>query len=427
MVLSYIKDALKEMKSSSKDKGQEMKPPSIIEREVMRLHREITKLIFPHEVEKMENAVRKVLQEVAKEISEYKERVISMLLRMLDEIQERGEEGLTSKAYSENIFIQPFFKTLEAMTLMHMEIASIFSSKSFMSAFLTISALDSKLRSRSDVNVEVEREEAFKIHSTWGKLAEKGICLTCRPEFMKFDAEEVRETLKKVGEMLSEAEKLNRMHEGMADYLEGKGASRLSHVAYNTLSSVVHDKEIKNLLSEYITNHLCALGEQLMKQAQQPSRIVKIEDIASYVNKVFVNGGFLEYEVYSALVRQGIAAVPRLRFSILELLSDNKGFYTQKRESYEVDVAATADSELWLIEVTTLKDEKDISNKVSRYKKLKNEIGADKVIFVGSPSTCELVEEAFMQSPPEDLFCVQFGKLYSEIFRLLGQGSKVKP
>jgi hypothetical protein len=61
---------------------------------------------------------------------------------------------------------------------------------------------------------------------------------------------------------------------------------------------------------------------------------------------VFVNGGFLEYEVYSALVRQGIAAVPRLRFSILELLSDN----TERWESYEVNVAATADSELWLIE-----------------------------------------------------------------------------
>jgi hypothetical protein len=105
---------------------------------------------------------------------------------------------------------------------------------------------------------------------------------------MKFDAEEVRETLKNVGKMLSEEEKLNRIRDGMADYVEGKGASRLSHVTYNTLSSVAHDKEIKenrNSLNEYVTNHLCTSGEQLMRQAQQPSGIAKIEDIASYINK----------------------------------------------------------------------------------------------------------------------------------------------
>jgi hypothetical protein len=45
----------------------------------------------------MEGAVRKVLQEVAKGIFEYKERVISMLLKMLDEIQEREEEGPNTK------------------------------------------------------------------------------------------------------------------------------------------------------------------------------------------------------------------------------------------------------------------------------------------------------------------------------------------
>jgi hypothetical protein len=55
------------------------------------------------------------------------------------------------------------------------------------------------------------------------------------------------------------------------------------------------DKELKEPLRKYIIDHLCTSGERLDRLTGD------IKDRA-----------FLEYEVYSALMRQGIAAIPRL-------------------------------------------------------------------------------------------------------------------
>jgi len=412
MVLNYIKGKLQSLLDSSSDVRREVMPP---------LHHEILRPIFPHEMGKIEDAAREVVREVDTEVSEYKRRVINALLKMLDEVQRRREEEAFAapQAYGEST-VQPFYRTLEVMTRMHVEITDVFSSRSFMAAFLVVSALYRKLLQLDMevpvVKVRVKREEAYKIHSTWSRLAEKGECLICRPEYARLEAEEMCKILEVMGKSLSEGEKLNKVHDSMADYLRSGKTSRLSRITYNALSPVVQSEEVKRLLSNYITDHLCTLGEQL-NRAQQPIGIIEIEDIQTYINEVFVKRGFLEYEVYSALVRQGIAAIPRIHFPIPDV---SRRMY----EFHEVDVVATAGDELWLVEVTTSTDEKDLEDKANRYANLKYYIGADKVLFVGSSATCELSNDVFESHLLEGFFCVRFDELYSGILKLLTTKAK---
>jgi hypothetical protein len=126
---------------------------------------------------------------------------------------------------------------------------------------------------------------------------------------------------------------------------------------------------------------------------------------------VFVNRSFLEYEVYSALVRQGIAAIPQLHFSIRDAQLETSPYEA------EVDVVATTNAKLCLLEVTTLGDEKNIEEKINKYEELKNFIEADKVIFVISQAMHESVKDVFSSHP--EFSCMEFNELYSGIHKRL--------
>lgn len=75
--------------------------------------------------------------------------------------------------------------------------------------------------------------------------------------------------------------------------------------------------------------------------------------------------------------------------------------------------------EIWLIEVTSRKkDEGKVKDKVQDYGKMKDEIGADKVVFVRDPLMRKLIEGAINLRPIEGLYYVEFNELYSGISRL---------
>ena len=344
------------------------------------------------------------------ETLKYKSYMVNALLKMLGEIQKRREEeeSAVSQAYSESA-VQPFYRALEAMMRMHVEIADVFSSRSFMAAFLTLSLLDRKLQrsglGEDKISVKINREGGTPIiHSTWSRLAEKEICLICKPKCAELDIEKTCKALERVGRNISKKDLLNEIHDGMVDYERG-GRSKLSKIIYNELNHFEQNKGVKELLCEYIIEHLCALREQ-----KQPNELL-IEDIKTYINKVFVNRSFLEYEVYSALVRQGIAAIPQLHFSIRDAQLETSPYEA------EVDVVATTNAKLCLLEVTTLGDEKNIEEKINKYEELKNFIEADKVIFVISQAMHESVKDVFSSHP--EFSCMEFNELYSGIHKRL--------
>ena len=387
------------------------------------LYRRILGPIFPNEMEKVREAIAKVVEDVRNEILWYGRRLIDALLRMLDEAQGvRKEASSATEAYGESI-VQPFYRALKAMTRMQVEVADVFSSKSFLAAFLAVRALDERLSSLNTggageraINVEVVEGEAPIIHSTWSRLAEKGTCLICSPTCANLDVEEICEALGDVGEGLSKGEELVNVHDYIATYLRSRERpSKLSRAIYDKLPSALKDGKLGGPLCEYVVDHLCTLGEQLMRRGPT----INNEDVRVYLNKVFVQRAFLEYEVYSALVRQGIAAIPRLRLSIYDHEHRRHHFYQ------EVDVVAVVDGEVWLIEVTTRRDDKEIEEKVKRYEELKSNMDADRVVFVCSPSSRKLIEEAFKSAPMgKGLHYVEIGKLCSEVFRILASKSR---
>jgi hypothetical protein len=402
-ILGCLENTLDRLRKDGEVEPREVIPP---------LHRKILESIFPDEVKRMDNAVRYVINEVVSEVDEYRRRVVDALLKMLHELHKEGEEASSViEAYGEGA-VRPFYRILRAMTSMYMDMADVLSSEGFMAAFLTVSALSKKLSQssmeESKVRVEVRDGKPSAIHSTWSRLAERGVCLICRPAYTGLDVEEICKTLGFTGERLSEAGRRETVRDSIAAYLNSGEASKLSGIIYDALSSNLKDKELEKLLCKYITDHLCTLGEQLDRLTGD----IGNEDVKTYINVVFKDRAFLEYEVYSALMRQGIAAIPRLY-----LLSYDPEY--KKRTSLEVDVVAATNSEVWLIEVTSRKkDEGKIKDKVQDYGRMKDEMGADKVVFVGGPLMRKLIEGAINLRPFEGFYYVEFSELYSGISRL---------
>jgi len=371
-------------------------------------------------MEKMEKAMVEVISEVVNEVIEYKRHVTDALLGVLYEVHEGGKGSLEAEVYGKRAMQlqsrpQQLYRALKAIMRMQVDIADVSSRKSFLAAFLTISKLEDNLRRlsgelESRVGVDVVNEEALVIHSTWSKLAEAGLCLLCRPVYTDFDVESICEALKDVGEGLSKGELLKEVRDDVASYPRRRERPRrLSQKTHGLLlsSASALDERLKRLLCEYVVDHLCTLGEQLAELKGD----IDNKDVETYLNKVFVERAFLEYEVYSALIRQGIAAIPRLQFSI----RDHE--YRREVLAQEVDVVAVADDELWLIEVTSRKGE--VEEKLERYDDLKEQIGADKVVFVCSPPLRKSIEEAIQSTSREEgFYCVEFDKLYSEISKL---------
>ena len=375
-------------------------------------------------MEKIESSARRVVKEIGDWATSYGRRAVDALRKIFKEV--RNAMSPPSQTHEEGPYdeseVQSYLRILRAATYMHMDMAEVVSSKSFAAAFLTASVLDERLsrdRERLIAKVEVARDEAPIIHSTWSKLAEGGTCLMRRLEFASLDVESTCEVLEDVGKSLSEEGRLMKVHDSMLTYLQSGEASGLSELVYSALSSVIQDKrvedmlcEYKGMLCEYITEHLCTLGVQLTKRSD--TRGIRNEDIKNYVKKVLGDRGFLEYEVYSALLRQGIAAIPRLRF--LTCNEEHEG-----TRLVEADVVAKVDDELWLVEVTTRRAKGDLEEKIEKYKELRNRIGASKVVFVGSPSMREQIEQLLTS---KDFFYVQLDRLYSEIFKLLSYRAK---
>lgn len=377
-------------------------------REMMPWHRKIMGRLFPDEMQRTENAVRQVLQKVDRDVTTYKRYVIDMLVTMFNEVI-RGKNG-DSVAQMFHAPLYPFFGTLESMSRMLVEIADAFSNKSYAGAFVTVSALKSRLQPDREGNpsVEVEaKEEASQLYSVWSKLAGEGVCLIGRPALMQLDIEKICETFQDLGQNLSGEKTLIKIQNNMAH----RNFSGLSEVIYEALTAFVEDGRLKAHLCDYIVRHLDKLSEEMRLRG------MPIDDIKIYLNEVFVKRSFLEYEVYSALLQQGIAAIPGLRF-----LKPDPEY--KKREPYEVDVVAAANGELWLVEVTTSRSSEHIQGKAERYQKLKEGTGADKVVFVGSPATCELSRGVFSSRLMKDFFVCDFTGLYSEISKLLASKSK---
>ena len=347
VILDYLEDALEPfLQDELPASTPSMKLP---------LRNEILVRVFRSEVEKIEDSAGEVIREVRDWASSYRRHVVSTLLGVFREAQrtirrttppspQAREEGPRDESA-----VQPYLRTLKAMTKMYVEMAEVLSSRSFAAAFLVASVLDKKLlqdTGRLTTRVEVAQDEADIIHSTWSELAERGVCLAHKLELATLGVERICEALETAGKSLSEEVKLVKIHDNMLTYLRSGKSSELSELVYNALSPVV-DGRVKGVLCEYVTEHLCALGNQFVRHSKRGDAGIKNEDIKNYIEKVLGERGFLEYEVYSALLKQGVAAIPRLRFSMHgEEYYDKEGKESEGFEGYEdaklVEVDAVA-------------------------------------------------------------------------------------
>jgi len=167
--------------------------------------------------------------------------------------------------------------------------------------------------------------------------------------------------------------------------------------------------EETKILTGYIVEHLKELG-------RHPEAIEYVDNVRKYVEKVFLERGFLEYEVYAALLNHGIPALPRLRLHCpYERLEEDpvEGVGLQDPTVREIDIVAVVKGDLWLVEVTSSDRWEELEKKRKACSKLISTTNARGALVVHAGSR-ELSE----QLSGGDVSFVSFGWLYSELHRL---------
>lgn len=314
---------------------------------------------------------------------------------------------------------QPLIQTISTLIGSLIQAAGLFSRKSFEAAFLVASKLE-EAKSDGSIVIEVDEGDAARIHPTWSALTDKGCRLI--PKITDFDSkvENIVNVIGKTGEML--LENVNDVH----DYIYKRDRTRLSQFVYGALKEAggFEDKACEGITAHYIVEHLMTLGERL-----EETENFTIENIANYLEVTFKQKGFLEYEVYAALLDHGIPSFPRLRIrSRFE-----RGSGGERREGtevletaaednyYELDVAAVIGGELWLAEVTVSENEEELKSKVKRSLELMNLLGAREALVVCTRKAREIPAEV---PALRSANFVTFESLTSELQRLIESSSR---
>jgi len=171
----------------------------------------------------------------------------------------------------------------------------------------------------------------------WSELADRGVGLECS---MLEKIDQVSDLLVRLGQRLKD--NVARVRDLIAE----QRRNDLSNFAWNLIEGLGGDaeREVLEKLCSYVVKHLLALNSP----RRRFKRDLGNDDVERYVETVFVNRAFAEYEVYSALLRLGAPALPRLQL------------WRGRELVCEVDVvAAPRRGELWVVEVTTRRELED--------------------------------------------------------------------
>ncbi|MEZ0346183.1 MAG: hypothetical protein ABWK01_06505 [Infirmifilum sp.] len=170
----------------------------------------------------------------------------------------------------------------------------------------------------------------------------------------------------------------------LIDLLNKRKRGSLERLILSNLGHVNQPSVIK--LSWYFTEMLLAFHRVISGlEVEKPAWLLE-----RYVNTVLEGCGFLEYEIYSLLVRQGFPALPKVIFELPPSIFDEEAAtappgeenlseagYSSSSVVEEIDVVvALPSSQLAVVEVTTRSHEEDARSKLEGLTRLVRQLGA---------------------------------------------------
>ncbi|UNQ73762.1 hypothetical protein [Infirmifilum sp. NZ] len=339
----------------------------------------ILEALFPKEV----NDIKKSMKNTCNELIElFKNATRTLILFIENSFEEATQTSYPQPELTQELCLHFPTKASSKIADFHQKIVEIVNRRQ---TFLSGVALLLQLNQRNPDECKIEVESGdIPIIRVWSKLADVGFGL----------APPVLEKISQISKLYSKlGQKLVIHSKEISNFLGGCEVSKLSSLVYDQLSQsndLADLKEYIKYLVDYVVQHLRRLNEE---------RRPLPKDIEDYINKVFVNRGFAEFEVYSAFIRLGIPAIPRLKVPY----KDEK-----KGTKYEVDVLAAPRNELWVVEVKTGEslEEEELEN----LNIVKQILNANRVVLVvDKPKEAEeLVNKIGYK---ESMHCLSFSDL----------------
>ena len=374
IVIKIIKEIIKDI---DKDYGGALNLSARIDDEIPT----ILKSIFSNETEELKNALLNACNSIQTGISRSQDYFKSSIVRILESTF-RARSGELEETKPPRDFIQPLIDTIGEFMKNLVVAMDLFSRKSFEAAYLVAFKLkEIEERETWPINVRARDEDRRRIYPVWASLADKGHNLLFRiPDFDNV----LGDLLNLLNGMCKKIKNEKEVFNAIFDAIYKRDRKNLSGLVYNALNA---DRDFKTVVVEYVVEHLLMLGEQLHSVGE-----LTTENVKAYLETVFENKCFLEYEVYTALLEHAVPALPRLIISA----TDTSG---------ELDVVACIGGKLWLVEVTTGKDLEDKAEKLSG---LMSRLGAEKTLIVCTKEALEISKQ--IQNREEVEF-LSFGEL----------------
>lgn len=347
--------------------------------------------IFP-EVDQVRNdlnsALDALINSVTRASTAFTNVIKSILEASLRELAESPRLELPEQEIKEYVLDELVEVPLTVARVFSRLIGSVQRSRSFSSALAAAMRLSENISMSHTVSIKSGEEFILKV---WGELADRGFGLEpCALE--KIDR--VSDLFKDLGRVLDRGEYVVEIR----DLIAGMDERGLSMKSYESLSQLllsgfIELKECEGALCMYLKEHLLALHSL----KQRHSLDLTNEVVRKYIDVVFVNSAFLEYEVYSALIRLGVPALPRLHILTRE---------DPQEPPCEVDVVAALRDGLWVVEVTTrrLLDK----NKLYKLEVARQVLNARRVMIVCDRP--EEVERFVHDNGFEDYECYSFSE-----------------
>ena len=293
--------------------------------------------------------------------------------------------------------------------------ASIFSRRSFEAAWLTAEALERNLRN-SMITFKLHDRDRKCIHRVWSFLADEGHRLIIELRSLNYEMNTVIDALSSAGESLKD--EVKDLRDLVAEAERGRKA--LVEAISKKLREDL-EKHLKYMLANYVTDHLLALRIVLRKFGED----LRNDDLEYYLNVVFKDCCFLEYEVYAALLERCVPAIPRVQLTYSPVPQEEREARAE-REVTDLDVVAAPGEELWLVEVTRSTGESKLREDMEKLERLMGKLGASRALVICTREA-QKVAEKLLQTERSEVSFIAFEELDSKLRKLLSSGAGCCP
>jgi hypothetical protein len=381
--------------------------------------------IFPEETRKLREELERACSKVKGGSETLKDSYKACLKKVLKHTR-RGmpQSSEVEKALEETVRCNlslPLADASGALLEALIKAASIFSRRSFEAAWLTAEALGKNLQPNSEItpgDLKLHDRDRRCIHPVWSFLADKGRRLIVELRSLNYEMSTVIDALSSAGESLKD--EVKDLHDLVAE-AEKKREKKALVEAISKKLREDFKKCLKYMLANYIADHLLALHSVMRKFGED----LRNNDLEYYLNVVFKDCCFLEYEVYAALLERCVPAIPRVQLTYFPVPREERGARAE-REVTDLDVVAAPGEELWLIEVTRSTGEDKLREDMEKLEQLIGELGASRALVICTREA-QKVAEKLLQTRRSQVSFTAFEELDSKLRKLLLSGARCCP